>query len=162
MESTRVGTNGDLAVVGNDAIEILENDHRTIKQLLLDLTSAEEMARKQALERLKALLTVHNATEENLVYPAIHDLAERPMHANGLYKEQDQAKVAVFELSMLSPGDPEFTKKAAALRDAVYAHIEKEETSEFRHLREAAEANMPELTAQVRRFRKEFVFSPSA
>jgi hemerythrin-like domain-containing protein len=157
-KSVATGANG-APVVGTDAIEILENDHRTIKGLLAQLTTGPESERKAVLERLKSVVVVHNATEENLVYPAIHVLAQRPMHADKLYHQQDESKVVVFRLSNLSPGDPEFQKKANDLRDAVSAHIEKEEQSEFRHLRDAAGAEMPKLTDDVRRFRSEFVFT---
>ena len=162
MDRTNVasGGNGAMPAAGGDAVEILENDHRTIKDLLARLTSGPKEEREEVLERLKPVVVVHNATEENLVYPAIHVLAQRPMHADKLYHEQDEAKVVVFRLSNLSPGDPEFQKKANDLRDAVTTHIEKEEKTEFRHLRDAAGDEMPKLTDEVRRFRAEFIFSP--
>lgn len=162
MERTNTTMGNGAGPVTGDAIEILESDHRTIKGLLAQLTTGPQEERELVLERLKSVVVVHNATEENLVYPAIHVLAQRPMHADKLYHEQDEAKVVVFKLSNLSPGDPEFQKKANDLRDAVTAHIEKEEKNEFRHLREAAQDEMPKLTDEVRRFRSEFVFSPKS
>ena len=117
--------------------------------------------REELMERLKGLLTIHNASEENLVYPAIRELAKRPMHAGQLYHQQDEAKVVVWELDMMGPADPEFSDKATKLREAVLAHVRQEEESEFPHLREALDPEqMEELTDSLREFRSSFTFSP--
>ena len=95
-----------LPAKGSDAVEILMNDHRLIEGLLERLTSAVDNAeRKSALEELKAVLTIHNATEENLVYPAIERIARKRAEAQHLYHETAEADVVVFELdSMLKEG----------------------------------------------------------
>ena len=149
-------TNGEIPTVGNDAIEILENDHDTIEMLLNELVDGSEAQRAGALEQLKTLLTVHNATEENLIYPAIHEIAARPMHAGKLYHEQDDAKVVVWKLSMLEPGSEDFRATAVNLREAVLKHVRLEEEHEFPHLRDAAAEKMTTLTTEVRRFRGTF------
>lgn len=154
--------NSESTAVGNDAIEILLNDHTKVKGLLNQLPDAQGSRRKDVLEQLKGLLTVHNASEENLVYPAIRELAKRPMHASQLYHQQDEAKVAVWELDM-HPDDPAFSEKATKLRAAVLAHVGQEEEHEFPHLRDALEPQqMQELTEKLRKFRQEFKFSPPA
>jgi hypothetical protein len=91
------------------------------------------------------------------VYPAIHTLAGRPHHAKSLYHQQDDAAIAFFELAQRDPGDPEFLRLAADLRDALLAHVREEEEHEFVHLREdlATEA-MAKLSADVREFRSTF------
>ena len=78
METNTLGFAGDIRNEGADAVEILVNDHRVIKQLLTELPDATGQARADLLQRLKAILTIHNATEENFVYPAIHEIAGRP------------------------------------------------------------------------------------
>ena len=95
-----------LPTKGGDAVEILMNDHRLIEGLLERLTSAVDNAeRKSTLEELKAALTIHNATEENLVYPAIERIARKKAEAQHLYHETAEADVVVFELdSMLKEG----------------------------------------------------------
>jgi hemerythrin superfamily protein len=144
---------------GTDAIDILEDDHERIKQLLSELVEAEDDRRQAVLDELKAILTIHNATEENLVYPAVRFMAKRGVESDKLYHQQDEAKVAVWELDMLAEGD-EFGKQAAALQSAVLAHIRKEEETEFPHLREAAGASgLRDLTAAVREFRANFQFA---
>ena len=152
---------GTLPVSGDDALQILENDHRAVKGLLMALPRAESAERARLLEELKSALTIHNATEENIVYPAIHDIAQRPMHAGRLYHQQDEAKVLVWELSQLDPSDAQFTKKAERLRDAVLAHVEDEETSEFPQLREVAGDKLSSVTQAVRDFRRSLRLIPN-
>jgi hemerythrin superfamily protein len=153
---------GPLPVVGENAIDILLNDHRTIKGLLSTLTAATQTsARRAALEQLKAVLTVHNATEENLVYPAIDKIAEQHGEASELYHQTSEADVAIFEIdTMLKKGDgADVSSKAEALAQAILEHIDKEESSAFRHLREKADATQSEsLTQSVREFRRSLRF----
>jgi hemerythrin superfamily protein len=142
---------------GEDAVAILMNDHRQIKGLFDKLLQGDGSTRTRIIDALKPLLVVHNATEENVVYPAIHSIAQRPHHANGLYHQQDAAEIAFFELGMVDPGDPEFIRKAADLRDALLAHVLDEEDTEFPYLREAMTPEaMRKLTADVREFRAAF------
>jgi hemerythrin superfamily protein len=150
-------------VQGNDAIEILENDHVRIKELLADLVAAGEHDEGTALlEELKALLTIHTATEENLVYPAVRVLAKRPAESDKLYHQQDEAKVAVWELDALVEAGDDFAAQAEKLQSAVLAHIRKEEETEFPHLRSSVDADgLRELTAKVREFRTSLHFTPS-
>jgi hemerythrin superfamily protein len=148
-------TNANSApVVGNDAVEILENDHRRIKALLSELAEGDEANRAATLDELKALLTIHNASEENLVYPAIRVIGRHPGQSDTLYHQQDEAKVAVWELDMLSEDGRDFEARAKKLQSAVLAHIKKEEEHEFPHLREAAgEEALQELTGALRELR---------
>jgi hemerythrin superfamily protein len=140
-----------------DAIDLLLDDHRQIKDLLKRLVDGDAAGVPDVTEQLKRLLTVHNATEENLVYPAIHTIAQRPMHARTLYHQQDDAAVAFWEIGNLQPGDDEFLRKTADFRDAVLMHIHQEEEHEFPHLREAlAPEDALQLSEEVAVFRRTF------
>jgi hemerythrin superfamily protein len=146
-----------LPVRGANAVEILENDHEVIKGLLGELTSATSAGTAQpTLEKLKSVLTIHNATEENLVYPALSVIARKHAESQKLYHETAEADTVVFELDLLAKerDDATFAKKAAALQDAVLAHIDREEKSAFPHLQNGADAaQTKQLTADVKTFR---------
>ena len=146
-----------LPVRGTDAIEILINDHEVIKGLLERLTAAtQDPERRSILEQLKGALTLHNATEENLLYPALNKVAGKKSEAEKLYHETAEADVLVFELdTMLKEGDTgKFQAKAEKLQDAVLEHIDDEESSAFPHLQKGAEpAQSQMLTQSVREFR---------
>jgi hemerythrin superfamily protein len=140
-----------------DAIDLLLSDHQQIKDLLTRLVEDDGTDGADVTDQLKAILVIHNATEENLVYPAIHSLAQRPIHARTLYHQQDDAAVAFWELGNLEPGDAEFQRQAADFRDAVLAHIQQEEEHEFPHLREAlAPEDALQLADEVYEFRQTF------
>ena len=108
---------------GNDAVEILLNDHQVIKSLLRDLTQATGRRREEVLQKLKGVLTIHNATEENLVHPAIDKVAGSKLEAQHLYHETAEADTLLFELdSMLKERDEsDFSMKAEKFADAVPA-----------------------------------------
>ncbi len=150
-ESTSIPT------IGNDAITILENDHQRVKQLLSLLTDGPQDKRSATLQMLKETLTVHNATEEALVYPAIQELAGRKTHAMKLYHETSEADVMLWQLSMMSPEDSDFEPTAAKVRAAIEKHIETEEETEFAKLRESADsAQQLKLASEVKKFRERF------
>jgi hemerythrin superfamily protein len=146
-----------LPVRGANAVEILENDHEVIKGLLGELTSATgAAAAKPTLEKLKAVLTIHNATEENLVYPALSVIARKHAESQKLYHETAEADTVVFELDQLAKerDDAAFAKKATALQAAVLEHIDNEEQRAFPHLIDGADAaQTKQLTADVKAFR---------
>lgn len=150
----------DLPVRGNTTVEILVNDHRTVKTLLEELVqSTERDARMQCLERLKAALTIHNATEENLVYPALAKVAGKKSESQHLYRETADADMLLFEIdSMLKEGDDEkFSGKAEKFRAAVLEHIDDEEKKAFPHLEDRSDMQHSQmLTESVREFRRKF------
>lgn len=154
-----------LPVRGNDAVEILLNDHQVIKSLLRELTAAVGPRREQVLEQLKGVLTIHNATEENLVYPAINKVAGSKLESQHLYHETAEADTMLFELdSMLKERDEtEFSTKAEKFADAVRHHIEEEEQKAFPRLQENADARHSEILAQsVKSFRKSLHFETAS
>jgi len=139
----------------SDPIAILMNEHKAVKERFGALLSAEGNQRAAILAEIKEMLAVHNATEENVIYPAVHSLADRPMHARTLYHEQDDAEVALWDLASLKPDDSEFVRKATELRDALLAHVKREEESEFKHLREdLSPEETRKMTAEFVAFRE--------
>ncbi len=152
-----------LPVQGNDAVEILLNDHTAIRDMLTRLTEATKtQQRKQIMDQLKGALTIHNATEENLVYPALREVARKKAESQHLYQETAEADVLVFQLdTMLKAGDDtKFEKTAQKLQEAVLEHMDEEEDKAFPQLQKSAEPQQTQmLTESVREFRSSFQFS---
>ncbi|MDQ2866333.1 MAG: hemerythrin domain-containing protein [Candidatus Eremiobacteraeota bacterium] len=146
-----------LPVRGNDAVEILVNDHQIIKTCLSALVQAAQSGqRKSALDQLKAVLTIHNATEENLIYPALEIVGGKKSESQHLYHETSEADVLVFQLdTMLKEGnESDYTAKAQKLQKAVLEHIDDEENSAFPALQKGAQPQQSRmLTDSVREFR---------
>jgi hemerythrin superfamily protein len=146
---------------GNDAVEILTNDHTVIKDLLSRLAAAEPSERENVLAQLKGVLTIHNATEENIVYPALNKVAGSRAESQHLYHETAEADVLLFELdAMLKDGDAvDFESRAEKFRDAVLHHIDEEEHKALPRLRDNVDAEQTEsLADSVRTFRKSLHF----
>ncbi len=145
--------------VGEDAFEILENDHDAVKELFAQLSDAAG-DRAAILLELKGILTVHNATEENIVYPALRFLAARGTDSDKLYHQQDEAEAALWKIDAMVNGDLEDASLEQSITDlqaAVLTHIRKEEQTEFPHLRDALKGEAGRrLTESVRRFREQF------
>jgi hemerythrin-like domain-containing protein len=117
------------------------------------------------IEKLVGALTIHNATEQNLVYPAINNVAGSKLESQRLYHETAEADAALFELdSMLNEGDErEFATQATKFQGAVFHHIEEEEQKVFPHLRQNADAKHSEIIADsVRHLRSSIHFDTAA
>ncbi|HEX4012805.1 MAG TPA: hemerythrin domain-containing protein [Candidatus Cybelea sp.] len=154
-----------LPVRGDDAVEILRNDHDVIKSLLRELTGEPPQERKRIFDRLVGVLTIHNATEENLVYPAINKLASGEDESQHLYHETAEADVLAFELdALLKAGDvSQFGVKAEKFETAVLAHIDEEENKALPRLLEIGDPKeVEELASAVRSFRKQLHFEAPA
>lgn len=158
--NTAAARSGGIATAGDDAIEILLNDHQVVKSLFEQLAGSDGGERAVVLEQLKALLTVHNATEENLVYPAIRFVAGRPRDAETLYHQQDEAEAGLWSIDATIKGvldGNDADDQIQTLQKAVLAHVRKEEETEFPHLRKALRGNaLRQLTDDVREFRSKF------
>lgn len=151
---------------GATAIDILINDHQTIKSLLDRLIVASDREeRTECLQQLQGVLTVHNATEENLIYPALSSLGKRAPESLHLYHETANADIAAYEIdSMLKEGadNERIQAHCEKLRSAVFEHIHDEETKAFPRLKDAAGARQEaSLNASVRTFRGSISFQPT-
>ena len=107
------------------------------------------------------MLTIHNATEENLVYPAIQKVAGSKLESQHLYHETAEADVLFFELDgLLKEGnDEEFARKALKFQEAVLHHIDEEENKAFPRLEENADPqNAANLASSMREFRSSLHF----
>lgn len=165
ITGTTSGVNSGFAPTpanGGDAVDLLLQDHQQIKSLLDRLTSAVAADEQQrVLDQLKELLTIHNATEENFVYPAIAKVAGHQHESEHLYHETAEADMLVFELDTALKTDDlsGFENHVKKLQSAVLEHIDDEEQKAFPHLREAASPEQAELlTRSVQKFRSSLKF----
>ena len=155
-----------LPVSGSSVHEILENDHEIIKGLLNSLTrSATRVERMQILEQLKGVLTIHNATEENIVYPALDKVAGHKFETLKLYNETAAADIFALPNRHDAQGRrrDEIRRQGAKTHDAVFKHIEAEEKSALPHLEKGADSSEAQiLLRSVREFRSAIRFTPGS
>lgn len=118
----------------NDPILLLEADHRRFETLLKDGEATTERAKKGRSEILKALtseLTVHEAIEEKLLYPALTPFAAAHDLVLESTQEHHVADILVKELHKLDKDDEQWGAKFKVLKENVTHHISEEEHRMF-------------------------------
>jgi hemerythrin superfamily protein len=121
-----------------DVVDLLLDQHRVIRELCDEISSAAVADREEPFRSLLRLLAVHEAVEEELVHPYVKrrvDGAEAAV-ADRVEEEREVNKMLV-ALDALGPTDPAFEELFTRFRTALLAHAAKEESSEFAGLRSA-------------------------
>jgi iron-sulfur cluster repair protein YtfE (RIC family) len=146
-----------------DVLNLLEAEHRAALGLIDRMLATSDAAgRGHLLRQLADALTIHNANEENIVYPAIRDAAHKADHAAMLYHQQDGAKVAIAQLMQMPMDDAAFTDGVKKLQAALTAHIHQEETVDFPAVRAALGPKLATLNTMTAQLRSHWVATPSA
>jgi hemerythrin-like domain-containing protein len=122
----------------NDAIELLEADHRRLEDLLKqgeDTTERAVKTRTALLERITRELGAHELIEEKVLYPALKAHPEaRDIVLEG-YQEHHVADLIVKELQTLPRSDERWGAKFKVLKENIEHHIEEEEGEMFKTAR---------------------------
>jgi hypothetical protein len=123
---------------GEDAIALLERDHRRFEDLLKQGEETTERAVKGRTELLKTLTTelnLHELIEEKILYPALKTHPEaRDIVLEG-FQEHHVADVLTRELHGLPPDDEQWGAKFKVLKESLEHHIQEEEGEMFRQAR---------------------------
>jgi hemerythrin superfamily protein len=111
-----------------DAVSMLKEDHRKVKELFEQFEEATDTATKreiaqQAIKELK----VHAALEEELFYPAVREEIDEEEKIDEAVEEHHVVKLLIGELSKMRPSDAHFDAKFTVLAESVKHHIEEEE-----------------------------------
>jgi hemerythrin-like domain-containing protein len=117
-----------------EALQLLKDDHDTVKEMLQELDSTTERARKgrtEGLARLKQELTVHEAIEEELFYPTLKRHAEAKSIVLEAYEEHDVVDSIMSELERTPVTDETWAAKFTVMRENLEHHIEEEEGEMF-------------------------------
>jgi hemerythrin-like domain-containing protein len=120
---------------GKDAISLLKQDHKNVRQLLKKLESAEEGdERLELFNQIETELKVHTQIEEEIFYPAFHEAAEGEKDEHLYYEAVEEHHVVDMVLPEITDTDEnsdEFAAKGKVLKDLVEHHIEEEEGQMF-------------------------------
>jgi hemerythrin-like domain-containing protein len=128
--------------MSTDAIVILKDDHKKVRQLFREFEQAVENgtpeARGRIVDRILEELTIHTYIENECMYPEtrqlVPDLEEDVLES---YEEHHVADVLCVELAMMKPDDEHFVAKTTVLIENVSHHIQEEEDDWFPKVREA-------------------------
>ncbi len=120
---------------------MLTQDHRNLEALFKRVPGAlddpEELSHLREL--ISEHLSAHAAVEEQLLYPALLEVAggERPLVLRAI-EDHHAAEQTLLEALTTPPGDERLGAKLALLADVVPAHAEREETELFDLARRAS------------------------
>lgn len=127
--------------MSTDAIVLLKNDHKEVRQLFNDFEKAGDnahVAKGRLVDQIIELLTVHTYIENEVMYPRVRELLpELEDDVLESYEEHHVADVLVAELAGMKPEDERFTAKATVLIENVRHHMEEEERDWFPKVRES-------------------------
>ena len=117
-----------------DAIALLKQDHKTMRELLSKLEEAEGRDRQSTLKTIEHELKVHTKIEEDIFYPAFREAAEKEEDKDLYFEALEEHHVVDLvlpEIKATEPDADEFKAKAKVLKDLVEHHAEEEETEMF-------------------------------
>lgn len=132
-----------------DGLDLLIGDHNRVRGLFARFREAHENDDPPAMgklaDRIFEELELHTAIEEQILYPAVHDLSEELAEdVDEGVQEHHVVDVLIEEARALEPGDPEWVAKLTVLIESVEHHAEEEETELFPQVRSATDAGTRE------------------
>ncbi|WP_242882384.1 hemerythrin domain-containing protein [Actinomadura litoris] len=141
-----------MAENSENVVDLLLAQHDEIRRLASIVDGNGGQVRKDAFDRLRRLLAVHETAEEEIVHP----FARRALDDGGAVidarlEEENEAKGVLSELEKLDPDSDEFTAKFSAFHKDLEAHAAREEREEFpRMARDASPEQLRGMAATVR------------
>ena len=122
---------------GADVVDVLTTDHREVRELIGQIRSTPDPARRRDLaDTVIAELVRHSVAEEMWVYPAMRDHvpngAEAVEHDTSEHKELERT---MKELEGVDAGEPRFMELLGQLEVVLDDHIRDEEGQQFPQLR---------------------------
>ena len=132
-----------------DALTLLKQDHDKVKGMLNkldDTTDRAEVTRTDGLASLKQELTVHEAIEEEILYPSLIEFAKTKDITLEAYEEHHVVDTIMAELEQTPVGDETWAAKLTVMKENLEHHIEEEEGDMFKKARQVMdEAELEEL-----------------
>ena len=120
-----------------DAIALLEADHRQVDGWFDDYEALEADSDKKALaDKICLALKVHTQIEEELFYPPAREKTGDADLLDEAVVEHAGAKNLIAEIEAMRPGQPLYDAKVKVLGEQVRHHVEEEETELFPEVRE--------------------------
>ena len=135
-----------------NAVALLKEDHRKVKQLFSAFEKAEDAAEQKSIaEEAMKELRIHSVVEEEIFYPAVRAaLGEDGSEVMDESEEEHRvAKTIIEELTEGKTSDEHFEAKFMVLAEAVRHHIKEEESEMFKKARSADDLDLDELGATM-------------
>lgn len=122
-----------------NAIELLKQDHVTIKELLGELTETTSRAvkkRTDLLAKIKVAIEAHTAIEEEIFYPALRKAGNHKdddkMYFEALEEHRAAGELVLPDLLKTEAASEQFAGRAKVLKELTEHHVEEEESEMFK------------------------------
>lgn len=142
--------------MSKNAIDLLIDDHDTIKKLFkeLEATKEEETEKRESLlDTLENLIELHSEMEEQYLYPAFQKAAEDHDDAEMVFEAKEEHEVARLEMPRVKntePGTTQFEARVKVLRELLTHHIDEEESDMFPRAKKLlSKEELEEIGAQI-------------
>jgi hemerythrin-like domain-containing protein len=143
----------------DDALSLLEKDHRRFEQLLKrgeETTEAAVKGRTELLKTITAELNLHELVEEKVLYPALKTHPEAKDIVLESFQEHHVADVIVGELQRLDVSNEQWGAKFKVLKENIEHHIQEEEGPMWRTARAVfSQDELRQLGARMARMKAE-------
>jgi len=141
---------------GKDAIALLKEDHKNVKELLKRLEETSDRStsqREKLLTQVENEVKVHTTIEEEIFYPAFKEAIRSKSDAHLYFEALEEHHVVDLVMSETKGTDTdseEFAAKAKVLKDLIEHHAQEEETEMFPKARKAmGAARLRELGQEI-------------
>ncbi len=120
-----------------NAIDLLVNDHRTVKKLLEELsatTTRGVKTRESLVEKIGALLKAHTMIEEEIFYPAFKQAGDEDaakMYFEAVEEHRAAGELVLPDLLETDADGESFAGRAKVLKELVEHHVQDEERDMF-------------------------------
>src|SRR4051794_6380764 len=124
-----------------NALTLLKQDHGNVQALFErfeHLNESDLAEKRQVVDKIIEHLSIHAGIEEEVFYPAVQ--AAIPDQNDEIFEaleEHHVAKLSLWEIEKLPPGNPRFDAKVKVMIESVRHHIEEEENELFPRVRKA-------------------------
>jgi hypothetical protein len=136
----------------DDAVDVLKQDHKRVKELFKDFAELEgaspNTARIALTQDICTELIIHSAVEEELFYPVVRKAINDDDLMNEAEIEHATAKYIIKQLLPVKTDDTHFIAKVTVLREYTKHHINEEENEMFPKIRQA-KLDLSMLTQQL-------------
>jgi hemerythrin superfamily protein len=143
----------------NDAIKLLEADHRQVEKWFKEFEATNgEKTKTKLVEQICTALKVHTQIEEEIFYPVSREFlnTEDEEMVDEAVVEHAAAKTLISEIEAMEVGDELFDAKVKVLMEMIEHHVEEEEKEYFPELRKT-EMDMEATGVQMAQRKEELM-----
>ena len=148
-----------------DAIQLLKADHDKVKKVLSDLDSTTERGvktREELYAKIKQELTVHEAIEEEIFYPALKEHPKAKELVLEAYEEHHVVDQVMAEIDGLSFDDETWGAKLTVMKENLEHHIEEEEDEMWKQARQVfTDSELEDLGARMQERKEQLQQQPA-